>query len=51
MSRLKVRNIIAHAAILRKGGAHVKTKSSQRTLVKKEVKKAVDDWISDKSWY
>jgi hypothetical protein len=40
---MKIRNPIARAPILKKGGAHVKNKSSQRAQMKKELKKALDD--------
>ncbi len=40
----KVKNHIARAPILRKGGAHVKAKSSQRAKIKKIIKKSVDEW-------
>lgn len=40
----KIKNPIARAPILRKGGAHVKSKSSQRAKAKKDTQKALDDW-------
>jgi hypothetical protein len=43
MSKLKMRNPIARALILRKGGAHIKTQSSQRAQAKREIKKVLDD--------
>lgn len=44
MSTCKVRNPIARSPFLRKGGAHVKSKSSQRFQIKRDVKKAMDEW-------
>ena len=44
MATLKLRNSIARSPLLRKGGAHVKSKSSQRFANKKEVRKAMDEW-------
>jgi len=46
--KIKVRNPIVRAPILRKGGAHVKAKSSQRAKAKKEIHKAVNEWTTDK---
>jgi hypothetical protein len=40
---MKIRNPIASAPILKKGGAHVKKKSSQRAQVKKELRKMLAD--------
>lgn len=40
---MKIRNPIARAPILKKGGAHVKNKSSQRAQVRKELRKMLDD--------
>jgi hypothetical protein len=45
----KVNNPIARAPILKKGGAHVKSKSSQRTQVKNDLKRAVNEWKIGKS--
>ncbi len=50
MATLKLRNPIARAPILRKGGAHVKAKSSQRAKVKKDTRKAVDEWKTSRSF-
>jgi hypothetical protein len=47
MMPVKLRNPIVRAPILRKGGAHVKAKSSQRAKVKKEIHKAVNEWATD----
>ncbi len=44
MSALKLRNPVAQAPLLRKGGAHIKTKSSQRTQVRKEINRSITDW-------
>jgi len=44
----KIRNPIAHALILRKGGVHVKAKSSQRAKIKKNIEKAVNEWTNSK---
>lgn len=44
MPILKVINPIARSPIMRKGGAHIKTKSSQRAQVRKDVNRAVDEW-------
>jgi hypothetical protein len=44
----KIRNPVAHALILRKGGVHVKAKSSQRAKIKKNIDKAVDEWTNSK---
>jgi len=41
-----LRNPIASDPRLRKGGAHVKSKSRQRARVKRDVKKDVDEWKS-----
>jgi len=41
MSTIKIRNSVARAPILRKGGAHVRAKSSQRAQVKKDIIKVV----------
>ncbi|MCK5877125.1 MAG: hypothetical protein KAG43_05780 [Candidatus Marithrix sp.] len=38
---LKIRNSIARMPILRKGGVHVQSKSSQRAKVKKDIKKTL----------
>ncbi len=43
MLKLKIKNPVARALIMRKGGAHVKTQSSQRAQVKKEIKKVLND--------
>lgn len=43
-TRLKIRNWAAHSPLLKKGGAHVKSKSAQRASAKKAVKKAVKEW-------
>lgn len=43
MSKLKIKNPIARALIMRKGGAHVKTPSSQRAQVKRDIKKVLDN--------
>ncbi len=40
---MKIKNPIARAPILKKGGAHVKKKSSQRAQVRKELRKILDD--------
>ncbi len=48
MSTLKVKNPIARAPLLRKGGAHVKAKSSQRAQVKRDIKRALEDWKTGK---
>ncbi|MDM8559548.1 hypothetical protein [Candidatus Parabeggiatoa sp. HSG14] len=45
----KVNNPVARAPILQKGGAHVKSKSSQRTQVKNDLKRAVNEWKMDKN--
>jgi hypothetical protein len=37
-------NPLVRAPILRKGGVHIKSKSSQRAKAKKDVKKALDQW-------
>jgi hypothetical protein len=44
MRTVRVRNPIASTPLLRKGCVHVKTKSSQRAQVKRDVRKAVDEW-------
>jgi len=44
MRTFRVRNPIARDPLLRKGGAHVKSKSRQRAQVKRDVKKDVDEW-------
>lgn len=49
MPILKLRNPVATSPILRKGGAHVKSKTSQRTRLKQDVKNAVTEWQIDKS--
>ncbi len=51
MPTIKLRNPIARAPILRKGGAHVKSKSSQRTQVKRDIRRKVDEWESGKSQF
>jgi hypothetical protein len=51
MPTIKVRNPIARAPILRKGGAHVKSKSSQRTLVKRDIRRKVDEWEGGRSQF
>lgn len=48
MSTKKFRNPVARAPILRKGGAHVKAKSSQRAKAKKEINRAVAEWKNGK---
>ncbi len=42
----KVRNPIARAPILHKGGVHIKSKSNQRAKAKKDTQRALDDWKS-----
>jgi hypothetical protein len=44
MPILRIRNPVARAPILRKGGVHVKSKSSQRAKTRKELKDAVVQW-------
>lgn len=44
MPTLRLRNPIARSPLLRKGGTHIKSKSSQRTQAKKEIKKMLTDF-------
>ena len=44
MPVLRIRNPVARAPILRKGGVHVKSKSSQRAQARKELQSAVVRW-------
>lgn len=44
MPLLRIGNPIARAPILRKGGVHVKAKSSRRAQARKELKEAVAQW-------
>ncbi len=46
--RIKLRNPIIRAPIMRKGGAHIKAKSGKRAKAKKEINKAVNEWTTDK---
>jgi len=49
---MKIRNTIARAPILKKGGAHLKQKSSQRAQVRKELRKVLDDyWVVHTNQY
>jgi len=45
MSTIKIRNSVARAPILRKGGAHIRAKSSQRAQVKKDIRRVVDSLL------
>ena len=51
---MPIRNHVARATILRKGGVHVKSKASYRKKVKKIIKQEISDWQSrkrsDKIW-
>lgn len=40
----KIRNPIARMPLLHKGGVHVKSKADQRSLAKKSINKAVEEW-------
>lgn len=44
MPVLRIRNPVARALILRKGGVHVTPKSSQRAKAKKELKYEITQW-------
>ncbi len=48
MPIIKLRNPVAASPVLRKGGAHLKSKSSQRALRKKDTKQAVTEWKQEK---
>ena len=47
MNTIKLRNAVARAPILRKGGAHIRAKSSQRAQVKRSIKKELENWKND----
>ncbi len=40
----KIHNPIARMPLLHKGGAHVKSKANQRSLAKKKINRAVEEW-------
>ncbi|MDM8566593.1 hypothetical protein QUF74_13190 [Candidatus Halobeggiatoa sp. HSG11] len=46
---ITIRNSIARMPILRKGGVHIQSKSSQRAKVKKNIKKALTELQNGKS--
>ncbi len=50
MNTIKLRNAVARAPILRKGGAHVRAKSSQRAQVKKGIRKVLEEWKNGESY-
>ena len=40
----KRRNPVAHSVLLRKGGVHQKSKTSERTRAKAGIRRALNDW-------
>lgn len=44
----KARNPFACAPIMRKGGAHIKSKSGQRRSQKHKLRDVVDDYLDEK---
>ncbi|WP_353570187.1 hypothetical protein [Candidatus Albibeggiatoa sp. nov. BB20] len=40
----RTRNYVARSPLLRKGGVHEKSKTTQRHKAKKELKKEISDW-------
>lgn len=44
MRRHKIRNPVAQSPLLRKGGAHVQSKSGQRKRIKNQIKQELNDW-------
>jgi len=48
MPVLKLRNPVAAAPILRKGGVHLKSKTSRRRKLKKDMWEEVTDWKQGK---
>ena len=42
--RIRIRNTVARSAFMRKGGAHVQSKSGVRQRTKLAVDDAVDEW-------
>jgi hypothetical protein len=47
--KTQIRNHVARAPILRKGGAHIKSKTNQRFRTKKDIIKAVNEWKNKKN--
>ncbi len=45
---ITIRNSIARMPVLRKGGVHVQSKSSQRAKVKKDITKTLTEWQNSK---
>lgn len=50
MRRHKVRNPVACSPLLRKGGAHVQSKSGQRQRDKSKVKQEINEWKNSKEF-
>jgi|WetSurMetagenome_2_1015567.scaffolds.fasta_scaffold158495_2 hypothetical protein len=50
MQRHKLRNLVACSPLLRKGGAHVQSKSGQRQKDKNKLKQEVKDWKLSKNF-
>lgn len=44
---IPVRNPVAQSPLLRKGGAHVKSKTGQRVRFRLSTNDAVDDWLDE----
>ncbi|MCK5719294.1 MAG: hypothetical protein KAH84_05005 [Thiomargarita sp.] len=47
----KFRNPITASPLLKKGGVHVKAKSSQRHQVKRNIKKEVLEWSKNQHYF
>jgi len=44
---ITVRNPVAQSPLLRKGGAHVKSKTGQRVRARLSTGSAIDEWLDD----
>lgn len=44
---IPVRNPVARSPLLRKGGAHVKSKTGQRVRSRLSTNEVVDDWLDE----
>lgn len=47
MRRHKIRNPVAQSPLLKKGGAHVQSKSGQRKRIKNALKKELNDYLKE----
>ena len=49
MPTRKIRNPLARAPILHKGGVHIKTKANQRNQARQAIKQAIKEWKNESS--